>query len=105
MNIDNLEIPKIIEKTLYVYMYTDTYRHNQIVVSEFEYAEETDRVLLLTIPFSVEIPKGLKISDLKNSLIEKLENERDRLRLEYHVKEKNIIDKINSLLAIEHKED
>ena len=99
-----IKIPEKIETTLYVKLYVSGFFSGDISVSDWEGKDDDERVTLLQVPFSIDIPKDVTIESLKNAIVEKLESKKSKIQAEYHVKLQHVQDKINSLLAIEHKE-
>ena len=99
-----IKIPEKIETTLYVKLYVSGILSGNIDVSDWAGKEDDERVTLLEVPFSIDIPKDVTIESLKNAMIEKLESKKSKIQAEYYVKLQHVQNKINSLLAIEHKE-
>lgn len=100
----NIKIPQKIETTLYVKLYISGILQGKIDVSDWQAKDDDERVILAEVPFSIDIPKDVTIESLKNAIVEKLESKKSKIQAEYHVRLKVVQDKINSLLAIEHKE-
>lgn len=98
------ELPEAITKDLYITLGLGDYNNGDISISDIDRAKYTsegfESVLLVKTSISVEIPKDI---DVKAKLIAVLEKQKSGIQAEYHIKLTNVQDKIDNLLAIEHK--
>ena len=64
-----IKIPEKIETTLYVKLYVSGILSGNIDVSDWAGKEDDERVTLLEVPFSIDIPKDVTIESLKNAIV------------------------------------
>lgn len=102
-----IEIPESVEVDLFVNLYVTgdiagRVEVNSYDVSGFDYSEENINILKVTETIDLS---GVELSGekIRNDLIVKFEADIQKVKAEAFKKEQDIKEKINNLLAIEHK--
>lgn len=102
-----IEIPKKIEKTLYVHVGIGKHNSGEISIYDFVCKEPEQgsfpTTKLFSFDVSMDIPENVTIDSISNRLIEVLAEKKKSIQAEYHVKLKAVEEEIQSLLAIENK--
>ena len=97
-------IPEEITLPLFVCLSLADYNFNKILLSAFdprEYSSNSDeRILLVETEITVKLPQDI---DVKGRLLGSLEKKKSGIQAEYHMRLKEVQDKIDNLLAIEHQ--
>lgn len=95
------KLPRSIKRELYLYYGISGYSAGELTVWDFELSKgDMDRVLIGR--GDVEMFTDTKL-DLKARVLQVLQDEREKIQAEFHMKLKGNQDKIDNLLAIEYK--
>jgi len=101
-----MEIPKKIETTLYINLGVGSYNQNVISINSYSNISTLDGfedVLLMEVPFSIDVPDDITMEDITNRLVQVLKDEKQKIQAEYHVKLEKVQEKIDNLLALPGK--
>jgi len=103
MSKDNIEkLPKTEKKEIFILLDIGGYHAGNLGYSDYDASKYGDNQILLgTQMVTFKIPQKV---DIKGKAIEGLEDKKSKLQAKHHMELKEVQDKIDNLLAIEHKQ-
>ena len=94
------KLPKTITKEIFIHVDTEAYHGPKFYCTDYDASDGMQcYVLLGTQEVTFKIPQNI---DIKGEVIKGLENDKEKIQADTHMKLKDIQDKIDNLLAIEH---
>ena len=102
MNNDNLKkLPKSEQKEIFILLDIGSFNAGRLSYADFDASKfGDDQILIGTQMVTFKIPQKV---DIKGKAVESLEEKKTKINAEFHMKLKEVQDKIDNLLAIEYK--
>ena len=100
---DYEKLPKKITKEIFILLDANGYGNIEECFSCMDFDASkygSDKILITTKEVTFSIPQNI---DVKGKVIEGLETEKEKIQAAFHMKLKDVQDKIDNLLAIEYK--
>lgn len=101
MTTNNIEkLPKTVTKEVFIFLTISGCLAGDISCHGYDISELCDDKLLITSKkITFKLPQNINI---KGEVIKKLEDQKETIQADFHMKLKEVQDKIDSLLVIEH---
>lgn len=102
MKVDNIEkLPETVEQEMFIVLNVGGYAAGSLVFADYDASKyDKDQILIAKQNVTFNIPQNI---DVKGQVIASLEEEKEKIQAETHMKLKAVQDKIDNLLAIEYK--